>query len=157
MIRKKPNPAMKALRFFVIMMAVIFILLGMLGAIFMLLVGAAFAAIAYFVGLNTDIEYEYLYVDRQLSVDKVLNRSRRKKVAEYDLERMEILAPFGSYHLDSLKNRTAEVTDLTSGFIHQPDTRYLMYYDGKQKIIFEPSEEMVKAIHMIAPRKVFKE
>ena len=157
MIKKKPNPLMKALKFFVIMMAVIFILLGMLGAIFLLLFGAVFAAIAYFVSLNTDLEYEYLYVDRQLSVDKVMNRSKRKKVVEFDLERMEILAPIGSYHLDGLKNRTATLQDYSSGIINQPDTRYLMYYDGKQKIIFEPNEEMVKAIHMIAPRKVFKD
>jgi len=157
MIKRKPNPVMKALKIFVITMAVISILLGMLGLIFMLLFGAAFAAIAYFVGLNADIEYEYLYIDRQLLIDKVMNRSRRKKIAEYDLERMEILAPVGSYHLDSLKNRAAAVSDFSSGIIKQPDTRFLMYYDGKQKIIFEPNAEMVKAIGMIAPRKVFKD
>jgi len=37
----------------------------------------------------------------------------------------------------------------------QPDHRYVFYYDGKQKVIFEPNQEMVKAIQFIAPRKVF--
>jgi len=148
---------MKFLKTFLLMITVIFVLLGMIGQIFLLIGGAIFAVLTYFVGLYTEIEYEYLYVDRQLSVDKVLNRSRRKKVASYEIERMEILAPFNSYHLDSYKNRTADVKDYSSGIINQPDTRYVMFYDGTKKIIFEPSAEMVKAIATIAPRKVFKD
>ena len=42
-----------------------------------------------------------------------------------------------------------------SGEEQQPDHRYVFYYDGKQKVIFEPNQEMVKAIQFIAPRKVF--
>ncbi|MCL2717700.1 MAG: DUF6106 family protein [Lachnospiraceae bacterium] len=157
MIKRKPSLVMKFLKTFLLMITVIFVLLGMIGQIFLLIGGAIFAVLTYFVGLYTEIEYEYLYVDRQLSVDKVLNRSRRKKVASYEIERMEILAPFNSYHLDSYKNRTADVKDYSSGIINQPDTRYVMFYDGTKKIIFEPSAEMVKAIATIAPRKVFKD
>jgi hypothetical protein len=157
MVKRKPSLGMKFLKTFLIMITVIFILLGMLGQIFLLIAGAVFAVIAYFAGLYTEIEYEYLYIDRQLSVDKVLNRTRRKKVANYEIERMEILAPINSYHLDSYKNRTAEIKDYSSGILNQPDTRYVMFYDGTKKIIFEPSIEMVKAIGTIAPRKVFKD
>ena len=35
---------------------------------------------AYFVNLNANLEYEYLYVDKQLTVDKIMARTRRKKV-----------------------------------------------------------------------------
>ncbi|MCL2052391.1 MAG: DUF6106 family protein [Lachnospiraceae bacterium] len=157
MIKRKPNLIMKFLKTFLIMITVIFIVLGMMGGFVFLLIGIVTAGIAYFVGLYTEIEYEYLYVDRQLSIDKVLNRSRRKKAANYEIERMEILAPINSYHLDGFKNRTAQVTDFSSGIVSQPDTRYVMFYDGTKKIIFEPNAEMVKAIHMIAPRKVHKD
>ena len=158
MIKRKPNMVLKFLKTLCIMITVFLILLGMMGGgIIFLISGALFAAISYFVGLNAEIEYEYLYVDRQLSIDKVLNRSRRKKVATYEIGRMEILAPFKSYHLDSFKNRAAEEKDYSSGMVNQPDIRYIMYYDGKSKIIFEPNAEMVKAIAMVAPRKVFKD
>ena len=155
MVKKKPSLIMKLLKMLTMIITVFLILLGLMN-IYLLIAGAVFAGLTYFIGLNTEIEYEYLYVDRQLSIDKVLNRSRRKKVAAYELERMEILAPASSYHLDSYKNRTAEVKDYSSGIINQPDSRYIMFYDGTKKLIFEPNAEMVKAIKTVAPRKVFE-
>ena len=112
---------------------------------------------AYFIYMNTDVEYEYLYVDRELSVDKIMGKSTRKRIANFDIEKMEILAPVNSYHLDNYKNRTGKTADYSSGEVMQPDKRYVFYYDGTQKVIFEPDAEMVKAIQMLAPRKVFKD
>ncbi|MCL2254549.1 MAG: DUF6106 family protein [Lachnospiraceae bacterium] len=157
MIKRKPNAVMKVLKYVMFMLAGFFILIGFLGVILSLIIGVIVLIAAYFVSLNSEIEYEYLYVDRQLTIDKIMNRSRRKRVAKYDLERMEILAPFNSYRLDSYKNRTPKIVDYSSGTINQPDTRFLMFIDGTQKVIFEPNQEMIKAISMIAPRKVFKD
>jgi len=157
MIKRKPNLALKFLKTIFLMITILLLLVGLVGGFVFLIAGAVFAALTYFTGLYTEIEYEYLYVDRQISIDKVLNRSRRKKAATYEIERMEILAPINSYHLDSFKNRTAEVKDFSSGIVTKPDPRYVMFYDGTKKIIFEPNSEMVKAIAMIAPRKVHKE
>ena len=47
------------------------------------------------------------------------------------------------------------MTDYSSGEEKQPEKRYLFYYDGKQKVIFEPNDEMLKAMQLVAPRKVF--
>jgi hypothetical protein len=157
MVKRKPNLGMKVLYAALVALTVLFVLGGMVAGLLFLIIGGGFAVLTYFAYLNTEIEYEYLYIDRQLSVDKVLNRSRRKKVASYDLERMEILAPIASYQLDSYKNRTAQVVDYSSGEKKEPDPRFSLYYDGQIQIVFEPSPEMVKAIAMIAPRKVFKD
>ena len=110
---------------------------------------------AYFVYLNADLEYEYLYLDKEITIDKVMAKSKRKKVAKYEVERMEILAPIKSWHMDGFKNRTVKTVDYSSGVENQPDLRYVMYYEGNLKVILEPSMEMVKAIKNIAPRKVF--
>ena len=48
---------------------------------------------AYFVKMFTDLEYEYLYLDKELVVDKIMNKTRRTRVATYQLDRIEILAP----------------------------------------------------------------
>ena len=48
---------------------------------------------AFTVSPLVHIEYEYLYVDRELTVDKILNRKSRKKVANYRLNKIEIMAP----------------------------------------------------------------
>lgn len=58
---------------------------------------------AYFLNMYTDLEYEYLYLDKELSVDKIMAKSKRKRVGTYSLDRMEVFAPVYSYHLDNFK------------------------------------------------------
>ena len=94
-------------------------------------------------------------MDKEISVDKILNKTKRKKVEKFETERMEIFAPINSWHLDNMKNRQLKVTDYSSGVAGQPDSRYVMIYSGDRTIIFEPSEAMVKALQSVAPRKVF--
>ena len=149
LVAKKPSSGMKALKVFLIVLAVIFFLLSMLNALMWPGIGA------YFTSLNASVEFEYLYVDKEISVDKILNKTKRKKVEKFETERMEIFAPINSWHLDNMKNRQLKVTDYSSGVAGQPDRRYVMIYSGDRKIIFEPSEAMVKALQSVAPRKVF--
>jgi hypothetical protein len=158
MVKRKPNIAMKLLYYILLSFTIVAVLLFLVSSsIVVALVAGLLAILTYFASLYTEIEYEYLYVDRQISVDKVLNRSRRKRVAAYDLERMEILAPFNSHRLDSYRQRSVKTSDYSYGKKLEPDLRFAFYYDGKEQVIFEPNEEMVKAISMVAPRKVFKD
>lgn len=110
---------------------------------------------AYYVGLHTDLEYEYLYLDKELVVDKVMAKTKRKRVATYDLNRMEAFAPVNSYHLDNYKNRQCKTIYYTTKAEEKPDLRYVMYYEGNLKAYFTPSPEMVKAMRNVAPRKIF--
>ena len=145
------------LKFFQALLVILAVLLAFIGIYFfwLALLGAVAAGVgAYFCYVNSDIEYEYLYLDRELSVDKVMAKSKRKRVAVFTIERMEILAPISSYHLDSFKNRNVMVRDFSGGE-EQPDLRYAMYYEGGTKVILTPSEELVKALKSVAPRKVF--
>jgi len=123
------------------------------GALFFAAV--AFGVAAYFVGMYVDVEYEYLYLDKEIVVDKVLHKSKRKRVATYEVDKIEIMAPLKSYHLDSFKNRTFKEVDISSGIAGQPEVRYVFYYNGEQKVIFEPNEALVKCVKNVAPRKVF--
>lgn len=154
MVKKKTSMGMQFLKILTIMLAVVFVLVGMM-ILPALIIGVIMAVAAYFVTMNVDLEYEYLYLDKEITIDKIMNKSKRKRVVKYDVERMEILAPINSYHLDNYKNRNAKAVDYSSGVGKQPDTRYVMYYEGGVKVILEPSMEMVQAIKNVAPRKVF--
>ena len=79
---------------------------------------------AYFLNMYTDLEYEYLYLDKELSVDKIMAKSKRKRVGTYSLDRMEVFAPVYSYHLDNFKNRQVKEKDYSIGEVLQPDGRY---------------------------------
>ena len=112
---------------------------------------------AYFVRLNSSVEYEYLYVDKEISVDKIMSKSGRRHVADYSLDRMEIFAPIKSWRLNDYGYRNVKTVDYSTGKEEEPDKRYVMYYEGGVKVIFSPSEAFVKALYNAAPRKVFKE
>ena len=139
----------------IVIAAICFLAMFIIGLAFipMLLAGIG----AYFLNLFTDLEYEYLYLDKELTVDKVMAKSRRKRVATYSLERVEILAPIKSYRLDNYKNRDVKVKDYSVREELKPDLRYVMFYEGGEKIILNPSPEMIKLMKNVAPRKVFSD
>ena len=156
LVKKKTPSYMTFLKILTIMLAVCFIVAGFL-IMPALLIGLVFGVAAYFIYMNADLEYEYLYVDKELTIDKVMAKSKRKRVASFELDKMEIVAPIKSWHLDNYKNRNDKLVDYSSGEEKKPDRRFVFYYEGKQKVIFEPNEEMIKAMQMVAPRKVFKD
>lgn len=155
LVKAKPQLAMKLLRILAVVLTVLFavsiLFVGFLGLILALVAGAG----AYFAGLQADVEYEYLYLDKELSVDKVMAKTKRKKVATFSLSKIEIMAPYRSYRLDDYKNRKVTVRDFSIGEELKPDLRYVFYYEGSVKVVFSPSEELVKAMKNVAPRKVF--
>lgn len=157
MVDQKTTIGIKVLRVVLVcatvLMALWSLFFGLISVILAVLLGVA----AYFVGLRTKVEYEYAYFDKELDVDIIYSMQKRKKVATYDMTKLEMLAPASSYHLDEFKNRNYKESDYSSRKADHEQDVYVMYIGGKDKIIFEPSEEMIKAIRNIAPRKVFTE
>lgn len=159
LVKQKAGLLKTSGRYFLMMLTVVLVmssfLMGMNFILFLL--GIAVGVGAYFTYLHTDLEYEYLYLDRELTVDKVMAKTKRARVAVYQMDRIEVLAPIGSYHLDEYRNRSVKVKDYSVGYEDKPDQRYCMYYEGGEKLILSPSPEMVKAMKNVAPRKIFSE
>lgn len=155
LVAKKASTAKSFLKILLIMLTVCFLILGLAGLAIGLLVAVATGIGAYFAYMNADIEYEYLYLDKEISVDKVMAKSKRKKVGTFLVDQMEIFAPLNSHRLDSYKNRNLKTLDYSSGVANQPEKRYMMVCNGDTKVILEPNEAMIKAIRNVAPRKVF--
>ena len=158
LVGSKASPITVILKYVALVLAIFFFLsfvvtpLGIVGVILCIASGAGY----YFLSLNASIEFEYQYCDREITVDKVLNKSSRKNVGKYQVERIDAMAPSRSYHLDEYKNKTLKVLDYSSREKNpQPDPTHTIIYDGKEKIIFEPSAEFVAAVKNVAPRKVF--
>ena len=156
LVKAKPSVLGRFLKILLIMLTVVFVIIMLVFPY--ALIGAVLTGFgAYLMGFLTDVEYEYLYLDKELVVDKVMAKSRRKRVATYGLGRIEVLAPVKSYHLDNYRNRSVKEKDYSIGEELQPDRRYAMYYEGGEKIILSPSDEMIKVMKSVAPRKVFSE
>lgn len=155
LVKTKAPVIYKVLQVLCIALTVVFAISMLFFSYIGLLLAVVAGVGAYFAGLQANVEYEYLYLDRELTVDKVMAQTKRKRVASYSLSRMEVVAPFHSYHLDNYKNRQVRVRDFSIGQELKPDLRYAIYYEGGEKIVFSPSEELIKVMKNAAPRKVF--
>ncbi len=151
LVARKRNMAAAALKIVCGVLAV-FSLIIMLYSPLFLLAALVFAALAYFCHLQEWIEYEYTYVGRELSVDKIMARSRRKKAAEYQVDKMEIGAPEGSSHLDDYRNRDCALKDYSS---KGGGKRFVIYYEGREKLILEADEKLLQALRSAAPSRIF--
>ena len=157
LVKREKASGLKFLKILLIMLTVVFGLMGLLMMLYglPLLIAVGTGVGAYFAGLYADVEFEYLYLDKEFYVDKNFCKNKIKKAENFEFERMEILAPIHSYHLDSYKNRNAKETDYSIGVEEKPDLRYVMYYEGNRRIVLSPNEEFVKAMRNASPRKVF--
>ena len=143
------------LKWVLIILTVLAALVSFIGLPLMLFMAAAFGVGIYFTVTYSDVEFEYLYLDKEITVDKVFHKSKRKRVKVYSLDKIEIMAPLKSWHLDSYKNRTFKVVDLSSGVEEMPEKRYTFYYNGEEQVIFEPDDHFIKMVKNVAPRKIF--
>ena len=121
---------------------------------FLLCIGGG--ALCYFFLPTLDLEYEYLYLSKTLTIDKIFSKEKRKKAEEFDLEKMEIYAEEGAWQLDRYKDLNCKELDYTSRF---PDRRrfIMVIRDGEdvKKVILEPDDRMNEAIKTVYPSKVF--
>ena len=124
-----------------------------------LFIGAiVFGVAAYILHGNANTEYEYLYVDKEFTIDRITAQSRRKQVAVYALEHMELMAPENSGRLKSYENRQMKVSDYSAG--DKESQRFVMIYNAEgnlQKVILEGSDELYQCFFSASPRNVFKD
>lgn len=139
-----------------IVLTVLGFLAGMLFGPLFLLVGLAGLLMCVFLMPRLEVEYEYLYVNGDLDVDAIYSRQKRKRVAEYHVEELEILAPEKSHALDSYRNkRDIKVRDFTSGDPSKKVYAMVMNKEKGQELVKVEIDEVVLGdLRRFAPRKV---
>lgn len=132
--------------------AFLFTTLGLIALVLLI----AFVAADYFLIPMLDVEYEYLYVNGELDVDKIMSRQKRKRVYSMDIKTLEILAPSESHALDSYnRNKELKSFDFSSGEAGKKTfTMIVKGEKGMEKVIFEPNDVMLKDMKRVAPREV---
>lgn len=145
----------KAVMIFVCVVALFLALTPMLG-IFGMIILAVAAAATYFVFRNSQVEFEYLYVSNQLTIDRIYGRIKRKKAWEGSMDQVQIVAPTGSSEArDHERGNGMKVLDFSS---RNPEVKTftLISQSGGNatKIIFEPDTKLLRCMKMTAPRKV---
>lgn len=110
-------------------------------------------AVVVFLLRKLDVEYEYLYVNGDLDIDKIMHKAKRKRIFSTNISNMELLAPEGTPELNQYHN--AKVLDYSSG---RADVKRYVFVTAENgqvtKLIFEPNDTIVEGIFLMAPRKV---
>ena len=121
-----------------------------------ILVLTALCFVDYFKFPSFHMEFEYLYVNGELDIDKIMAKTTRKHAASYDMKNMEMVALWDSHYMDSYRNnQRTKVVDFSSG--REGVTVYAMVYAGEkgtEVVLFEPDEIILNDIGRIAPQKV---
>lgn len=101
------------------------------------------------------MEYEYAYTSGQIDIDVIYNKTKRKRLAEYDSEQLLCLAPKGSTALDNYP-KDMPVEDYTSKDETKP-YYVAIYKDDKGQVALhlELPEDIVNNMRMKKPRCVF--
>lgn len=158
LVKRKTSLGQNIFKNLFIFLTVVALLAGLLLYPIFLVTAVVFGIFSYFSIMNADIEYEYLLVDRELTIDVIRAKSKRKTIANYQLDHMEVFAPDGSKHLEEFQNKKLKVRDFSSHF--EDSNPYVLVCGGKnntEMIVLEGNDELYKNIYMIAPRKVFKD
>lgn len=102
-----------------------------------------------------NVEYEYLFLNGDLDIDKIMNKSKRKRLLSVNIDQLELLAPVGSVEL--MQYKKAKTYDYTSGTAKEGLYALIVSNGGEIKqIIFEPNDSIIEGFFMKAPRKVIR-
>lgn len=111
-------------------------------------------AVDMFLFKRFDLEFEYLYVNGDLDIDKIMAKQKRKRVFETNVRDIEVLAPTGSIELQQYQR--TKTYDFSSGAGKVKTYEMVTNSQGQTvKIIFEPNKTILEGMKMLAPRKVF--
>ena len=135
----------------------LFFLTFITGSTLFLIGGTLLGIVGIFVIPNPDYEFEYLLLNKELSVDKIIAKSKRKSLASYDLNKMEIMCPLNSHELDRYRNNNIMVKYFSSD--KEGITPYVIVYHGEngdELVYVEPDERFISAVKNLFPRKVLE-
>ena len=106
---------------------------------------------------SMNIEYEYVFTNGDLDIDRITNKSRRKQVLSINVRSFVTMVPVAGNNYEGEINQYTKMLDYGSGVVGENTYAAIYEEDGQRvKLIIEPDEEMFKAIRSYIPRVVKK-
>ena len=158
LVKCKPAMGLMILKyasFVLCALGIVFAIIG--GGIIGLLIAVVFGSAGYYAGVYSQVEYEYVYCNKELDIDVIYSQTKRKTLTTLDLGKMEALVRVKGSKMSEYERRQCAVTDYSTKDKANTDNVYALFYDGNLKILLEPNDRLLDAISYIAPRKVFKD
>lgn len=137
------------------------LILGTVIAVFLMFVqpilvwiAAIMFVVDYFMFKRLDIEFEYVYFNGDLDIDKIMGMESRKRVFSTNIKFLKVIAPMGSAELQPYQR--LKVFDFST---HNPEDKVyemITLFKGETvKVLFNPNDKILDGMKNMAPRKVF--
>ncbi|MBR4116789.1 MAG: hypothetical protein IKK65_01765 [Clostridia bacterium] len=98
-----------------------------------------------------NIEYEYIVTNGTFDVDKIVNKSSRKRMMSFELATVSRLEKFNAAQLNSIDSKKLLIACDTTA-----ENTYLLVSEkegkGAQYLVFSPNEKMQSAIVKFLPK-----
>jgi len=152
-IKVNPPKYVKPLKVGMIVLSVLSLILIVIPFGIFLPIGFVIAIVLVF--RYYDAEYEYALLEKELTVDRISSKSSRRRRGTFNLERLEIMAQYGSDKLADVEKRNFKTYNYSAN-IDISKTYVLVAPCNKEmvRIIFDPDERMKESIWKLAPSKV---
>lgn len=137
--------------FAVILVFLLTMSLSVLGLTITILMGY----VAYLVWTYTSIEYEYSFLNGELTIDKIMGQRKRKTMDYFDIKKAEVIAPVSSDVVR--RDDIVKTLDYSSGY--KSNKLYSIIINngsGNVQVVFEPDERIVDAMYHVRPSIVKK-
>lgn len=117
------------------------------------LLGSPFGV--YYMANSRNLEFEYLLTKGELDIDKIINKSRRKRIFSANSSAFEVVARLDSEYytqdVKDVKNCIKAIRSIDSKNIYFIK---LFYKDKNTVIFFEPDKRILEALRSVNPKKV---
>lgn len=116
----------------------------------LIVAGVIYAMFVFYPQLNT--EYEYIFTNGDLDVDKVIGKAKRKRMATIAMNTVE---EFGRYDPAAFEGRSFSTRLFACSAPTDPDTYYAVLTHPKHKdmlLVFNPNEVILESIREYLPR-----
>ena len=131
----------------------VMILVAYVGAIaFLVVIGVLYGA--FWLIMSRNLEYEYSVTNGDLTVDKIINRQRRKRVVSFDVKNAEEM---GKYDAARLQHRNFDNRYFVGVNEDGRDCWYITCRSQKTGhilVVFSPEERVLDAIKPFLQRQV---
>lgn len=140
---------LRALSVMVVVFAFLLTLqLGMLGITITILLGY----VAYLAWTYTSIEYEYSFLNGELTIDKIMGQRKRKSVDSFDIKQADIIAPTHSDEIIRSVGSVSKTLDYSSGYRSNKSYSIIINNgNGNIQVIFDPDDRIIEAMHHVRP------
>lgn len=121
---------------------------------FIMLISAAIIYAAYKANTMLNIEYEYIATNGSVDVDKIINKSSRKRLVSFECSKVEGVEKYNPQHKSSKAVKTFVCTDsLVDAYVFTVPTNEF----GKCQVIISPNEGFINHIKLFIPRSLISD